>query len=297
MNNRIKILFLFVFALTFLNGKSQNAAVKKQVFLFTDRDYCISGDTLWYKVWLPGALEEKSNVVHVQLDTKTGNLISSTAKQSKNGWAQGFIQVPDSLSTGLCFVSAFLNIQRDSLIKDKASNTLYVYNRFEENISELDFVKSDLRENKVNFDKQIELVTDKINYKTRDTVSLSIQANSNEISKAVVKAGLIDPFSSEYGGTFRFDYKSSNESIPVFAEKDGLLIHGKVYDRERNPKHKALVVLSITDDPPYFDYSITGKQGDFHFYLKDAVGNAPVVLQTISLSTQEYFIEPELNSL
>jgi len=297
MNNRIKILFLFVLTLTIVNGFTQIVTDKDKVFLFTDRDYCISGDTLWFKVWLPQILEEKSNVVHVQLDTKTGNVISSVAKQSNKGWAQGFIHVPDSLSSGLCFVTAFLNVQRDSLKKEIVSNALYVYNRFEESITELDFVNSELKENKVNVDLEVKIATDKTNYQPRDKVNLHITANSNKISKAVIKARLIDPFTYENGGTYKFDYISSNTSIPVFAEKDGVIISGKVYNKEKNPEHRALVILSITDDPPYFDYSVTGKQGDFHFYLKNAIGIAPVVIQAISSSSEEFLIHTEQNSL
>ena len=297
MNNRIKIVCVFVLSISYLLGNGQNNAANDQVFLFTDRDYCVSGDTLWFKAWLPGKLEEKSNVVHVQLDTKNGNLISSVAKKSVNGWAQGYVHVPDSLSSGLCFVTAFLNFQRDSVQQEVVANALYVYNRFEERISELVPVDAELRVKQLNYDDRINLAPDKNNYSPREKVNLKIESNSEEISKVVVKARLLDPFSYENGGNYRFNYQSSNRNIPLFTEKNGVLISGKVSDNQNNPKQGALVVLSITDDPPYFDYAITGKSGDFHFYLKNAVGNAPVVIQALSKYSEEFFIETEINSI
>ena len=91
--------------------------------------------------------------------------------------------------------------------------------------------------------------------------------------------------------------KSSNLNIPNLVEEDGILLSGKVLDSEGNAQNGVLIILSIVSEPPYFDYCISGKEGDFNFFLKNAVGSTNVILQAISESGKEYFIRKELNYL
>ncbi|NQU51068.1 MAG: hypothetical protein HQ522_00870 [Bacteroidetes bacterium] len=295
MNSKIKILFLLVFGFCYLVGNSQK--INNELALFTDRDYCISGDSVWFKVFLPETVLEKGNVVRVQLDTKDNNLISSAVKRIENGWAEGYLHVPDSLSSGLCFVTAFLNSQRDSSSHELYSNALIVYNRFEESISEMELPNSDLKTILENYNSFVNLNSDKNEYLTREKVSVEIDINSDEILNAVIKATVVDPLAKEISGSYRFNFESLNNTIPRIKEQDGFLLNGRVVDIDGNLQKGVLVVLSITGEPPYFDYYISGKDGDFHFFIKDAVGTANIVLQAISKNNKEYFIEKELNYL
>ena len=63
------------------------------------------------------------------------------------------------------------------------------------------------------------------------------------------------------------------------------------------PQAGIMVLLSITGEPPYFDYSISQKDGGFYFFLKNAEGNANVILQTAADSGKEYALELEKNYL
>lgn len=298
MSSKIIILLLLIIGQGTINANSQTIINSERLLLYTDRDYCISGDTIWFKVWVPKTLEQSGNVVRVQLDTKGNNLISGVAQKSKNGWAEGFIFVPDSLSTGLCFVTAFLNSQRNNSDIEVESNSLFVYNRFEERVSELEVSELILPLKKANFGSQIEINSNKTEYSTREKVTVKIGLDPEiEFKSAIVKATLIDPLAAEIGGKYKFRLKSSNLNIPNLVEEDGVLLSGKVLDSEGNAQNGVLIILSIVSEPPYFDYYISGKEGDFNFFLKNAVGSTNVILQAISESGKEYFIRKELNYL
>ena len=296
MIRRLKIFLLILATCGVLSGHSQDNKMRDlQPVLFTDRDYCVSGDTLWFKVWIPEKLEEKSNVVHVQLDANNDNVISDVAVKSEQGWAEGYIHVPDSLSSGLYFVTSFLNNQRSLTEPEVLGSTLFVYNRFEESIFEMAVPEKSAFEKYANVDDDVQILTNQTVYKERGKVEGRVNIGSEKIAQAVVRAKMVDPLSYENGGRVKYAITIVNSEIPDFNEKDGILISGNVTDKQNNRKKGILVLLSISDDPPYFDYCVTGQEGDFHFYLKNATGTASVILQTVSGNEQELIIRSSGN--
>ncbi len=285
---------MLLLSTAFIQARTQNAPNDSKLTLFTDRDYCLSGDTVWFKVWLPEDLKPKGNVVRIQLSGKDNNLISTVAKQNTAGWSEGFIHVPDSLSTGQYFLTAFLNAQRNIPLLETESKTLIVYNRFEEQIQEVRCIGQENRLEETDFSQGIEIKTNADEFQSLEKVDVTIQFDQSlAIKNAMVKIALVDPLSSEIGGRYRFRAKSSNPVIPDFVENDGFLLSGKVVDAFGTAQKGAVVILSIADEPPYFDYYYTGAAGDFHFFMKDAKGMARIVLQVVSESDEEYFIRPE----
>ncbi|TNF40912.1 MAG: hypothetical protein EP310_08130 [Bacteroidetes bacterium] len=296
MKNSLKISITFVIAFWVITIFAQTGEKFENPVLFTDRDYCISGDTLWFKVWLPKTGVNLGNVVRVQLDNKRSNLISEVAVKSLNGWAEGFIHIPDSLSTGQYFVTAYLNALRKSTDLQLESKSLLVYNRFSENISEIEIHESD----EIQQNSRIEMVlsTDKEHYSPREEVIVKIDWDKNTVfKKAVIKATLVDPLASEISGNRKFKMESCNPSIPGFSENNGLVLSGKVADISGIPVSNVLVTLSAGNNQAWFDYYFVGESDDFHFFLKDAYGNTDVVFQVISNSKTEYSIQLENNHL
>jgi len=296
MNNKQKIVFLFILCVFTFIGRAQNNTLNKQVILFTDREYCVSGDTLWFKVWIPDNMETGCNVVRVQLDSRKGNLIATVAKKCRNGWAEGYIHVPDSLSTGLYLVSPFMNEQRKNPLLKVNGKTLFVYNRFEENIFEIE-VPDETVVQKLKENNDVNISVGQEVYKTRRPVSGQVTFSKNNISKAVLSIRMLDPLAHSKGGRFNFEAKSAYPEIPAFSEKNGIVFSGHLSDNENHPEKNKLVLLSITDDPPYFDYCVTGEQGDYHFFLNEAKGKAKVVLQTVSETNNDFVIQPCVNYL
>lgn len=292
---RIDIILLLFFVQVFVQANTTFAASKQ--YIYTDRNYCISGDTVWFKVWVPDTLEKNSNVVHVQIASIKGAVVSTVTQISKQQWAEGFVHVPDSLSSGVYLVLAFFNEQRK--IPDLAidAKTLFVYNRFEEQIKELEVPVSEAFTSGENISDILDIQTDKKIYSTREIVEGTIRLKSDEILHATISAKVVDPLADDLGGTLNLKVSDTKTVIPDFAEKDGVLISGKVLDDANNPQKDVLTLLSISSEPPYFDYCITNENGGFNFYLPNAFGNAELIYQAIDKNGKELQIISEMNSL
>ena len=297
MKNKLKILFSIILSLSIFCAGAQHFSKTEIPVLFTDRDYCISGDTVWFKVWHPKLSEHTGNIVRVQLDSKYNNLISEVAIKCNDSWAQGYIYVPDSLSTGQYFLTAFLkNINFTDL--ELENKSLLVYNRFAEDISKIEIVQPNNTKQNIKNSAVILLSTYKKEYQTREKVDIKIDINPGfNISNMIVKAALSDPLASGINGEYKFKMQNSNTFIPDFTENNGILLSGKVTDINGIAQTDALVIISIGGTQPYFDYYVLGENGDFHFYLKNAFGSTDVVLQVVSNNAKQYKIQLENNSL
>ena len=273
------------------NSGAQTTAGSELV-LFTDRDYCISGDTLWIKIYVPKELQQYGNIVRLQLESQTGNLIASRAVKCNNTHAEGFIAVPDSLQTGLYFVHAFFNAQRNNGLLKCMGKSVYVYNRFEEEIDRLAVV-----ENKAavvtpeSADSQIDINLEDQNYRRRDEVKGVINIGDDEFVYMVASAQIIEPFSHKNSGFINFGMKDRNPGIPEFVEKDGLLISGRLSNRATGDAASELVLLTVTGNETYFDYYYPDSTGQFHFFLGNAMGNANLILQPLPVSDKVFDIE------
>ena len=292
-----KYLFVLIISITFvISWCSSLFAQEEQLRLFTDRDYCISGDTLWFKVLKSDNSNEVGNIVRVQLSGKNNNIISTVIKKIEGEWTHGFIPVPDSLSTGQYFLTVFQNSQFNSTENLLKTKSLLVYNRFEEEVESLELVNVEGK--KTQFNTTISIETNKDIYKTRDRVIVNLDIGSDvETRSVVVKAGIHDPLAAKLSSVYHFNFKKTHKWIEHTAENDGFMLSGKVGGEAGILQSDVIVFLSIPGEIPYFDYYVTGKDGRFHFLLKEAFGKTEVVLQVVSRFQKEYFINYYLNTL
>lgn len=157
-----KYILILIFVLAGFAGVAQSKNSHSSLFLFADRDYCISGDTVWFKVEIRNGWRKESNVVHVQVDGGTDRYIAGVKKKSKNDWAEGFIHIPDSLSTGIYYLTVFLNTQRAQSSFGSVKKSLFIYNRFDEEITEMQVPESGEKLGEADFGSHILLSTDKM---------------------------------------------------------------------------------------------------------------------------------------
>lgn len=297
--NLHKQLFFLLFTVIVNLGYSQTDTTGSSLYLFANRDYCVSGDTIWFKVAIKNEEEQKSNVVHVQLTNHQNRLISEVIKKSENNWAEGFLHVPDSLSSGVYFLSAFLyehaTIPGFTLFK----KTLFVYNRFQKGIAELEVPSKAHKVESIN--QPVSVTPGKKVYKPREKVNLTLgleAIDSAEVSHVVVRAHLRDELAAKAGGRFYAEAVPAKSIVRDFKEKDGFIIRGKVADRKTGHNGANVVVLlSLINDPQYLDYCVTDEEGSFHFFLKNAAGEGEIVLQAVSENENEWQVNLGNNQL
>ncbi len=293
--NILSLLFLFIFV---ANLKSE---CKEMVYIFPDRNSCVSGDTIWFDVMVfDSEGKVRSNMVHVCLSSKESSVTHSTVK-CHNNWAHGYLIVPDSLSTGNYIISAFTNRQKHTPQSKVIQKDVLVYNRFDQQISEISMPTYNGSQT-VNYQKVgMGISTSAGSLKTRGMAELKVEIPSSlqgNLKALVVNVGMADPLAE----TLPF-YSTSAQALikkdtGVVIENDAILIRGNVYNKATLEKASNVVVLlSISGTLPYFDYCIADSNGAFSFYLKNVIGVANLYIQVVSGSYEEYIVELQENVL
>ena len=285
--------FLVFLLLFIINGVIK---AQEQVHLFPDCSFAVSGDTVWFNVFiLNGDSDNVSNVVHVQLDDTGNRHISKVSVTCTGNRGEGYIQIPDSLSTGVYVIKAFLLVQKNTGAANINQRLITVYNRFDD---ELYTIQTPETDHLLFFssNENISIETDKEKYQRGEQVTVKIRIPreiADESSNVIITAGLSDPFSEQFISSCVPVLQKAKTKFPVsFAEKNGVLLTGQVTLPDSSaPVSNAVVLLSIPDSVPYFDYCITDSVGEFYFYLRNATGTADLVLQAISKETDECRIE------
>lgn len=243
----------------------------------TDRDVYVSGDKIMLSVFVSS--ESNTKTVYTDLCSFSGNHISGAKLMVENHRAQGSIQIPDSLRTGTYLLRTFYDQdhQRKLHIRD-----LLIANRFEDFTNNFtgQLNKMDGHPDLENADIQI-AVPDTLERRAKNTLKLALKQDLTEH----LKEGLcisITKYSKSFTSSESFfsEQIASNESSVT--ENYGLVISGKVISKDNLlPVADAIVYLSVSDSIPGFKYYITGKDGKFHFLMKDIYGTLPVVIQAI----------------
>ena len=299
MNKQIENIGLWLLVLWLLMVFAQPVKAEEQIYFFPDRSSVVSGDTIWFSLVIFNANEnenEMSNVVHVQLDNLENNHISKVSVLCEEGTGTGYIPVPDSLSTGVYALRAFSFIQRNDNSAIINQKLVTVYNRFEE-----EFFKMDMPEmnngKKYNFLEGVSFLTGKEKYERGENVEVEMKIPEEVINntlQVIITAGLEDTLSETLATSlFPSIHDKQDVKYPVsMVEKNGILIAGKVHSAENSqPVPTAIVILSIPDSIPFFDYCVSDSAGMFYFYLRNATGKADLVLQALAKNSMPCTIE------
>jgi len=270
-------------------GRIQAIPDGKKIFLFPDRNSCLSGDSVWFSVIIP--LDEKvsSNILHVQMVTENGRLVSSVMKKMASGIVSGYFPVPDSLPTGVYFLIPFMAPFKPGI---RVGTTLFVYNRFDNGINRIPVLPETRKVPFANFAGTIRIETDKPVYRLRDSVHVIITLSGKpDDTRLVASAALSDPFADQSGGFSHFYFENTlPEAFREVEETDGFFVFGKVRKKADGHPAPALVFLSVPGENPYSDYFITGKSGDFGFFLKDAFGTGNIIIQVVSADKDDFSV-------
>jgi len=264
-----KIVLLLLLFASFIVKAQQNESLS----LFTDRDLYISGETLLLKVFASSG--EQSGIVNIDLVNRNGKKITGAILEIINNQADGFVYLPDSLSSGFYLL-------RSSTRTDKVrtSKELYIANRF----TGLPESNSDLQPAGVipineTVAPDLQIIGVENLYKLREKGHATLQ----------MPPALID----KVDGDLSFSIASMNQEFtsPQFLEKSepearqsalkkGIIIEGIVTDlKTGKPFKNAVVYLSIPDSIPGFQYFITADDGLFNFQVGKYYGKIPVVIQ------------------
>ena len=262
------IVVIFILLATF-QSKAQET---NQFSLFTDRDFYTSGETILFKF----ITQEKqhSGVAKVELINTGGKIISTVNKKISDHQADGFLYIPDSLTTG-----SYLLCTSSETNQTRTFRELLICNRFTGLVetTSLPRIKGTLIENANTPDIQISGIGEKI--KQREVVHLKILLSPESLNQ--IKDYLLVEVASLTPGYLSRTFTSHGQKpTDLIQYTNGIQINGTAEDRDTGaPFKNGCILLSIPDSVPAMHYYITGEDGRFNFELKNYYGKIPVVVQ------------------
>jgi len=265
----IIIIFLIVCSI------GSNAQGKSGFGFFTDRNVYVSGEAVLAKMYIPSA--NSSGIVHLDLVNQSGKRISGASIEIKNNQADGYLQLPDSLSSGTYLLRAYLRKNADEC---RMIREIWIANRFDGLEKTIEISKV---ENIVKFsiqrNNEISLTGLEDEVKTNSSIQAQIQIEEKLIGNLdgnllISVARLVPQFEST---TFQLGSANARSGL---AESKGIIFSGTVTDRKTSvPASKVTVYLTIPDSIPGFQYYITKNDGRFYFLIDKYYGNIQAVIQ------------------
>jgi len=271
----LKLIFFFLLlSLPWIGNAQTNAGFG----FFTDRDFYVGGESVLAKLYIPEDI--KTRIIHLDLIHPSGKQVNAVSLELKNHEANGYFQLPDSLSSGTYLLRAYWSVAEGS---SKMVRELWIANRFSgadipEKIQKVKNHSSSIA--KENPQIKLSGIQDEL------TINKEIQANI-ELDESLLQsvkgnilihvAQLIPELKS---ATFQ---DASQNGYHQIGEEKGIIRTGLVTDRKTNlPVADATVYLTIPDSIPGFQYYQTGPDGRFYFLIDRHYGTLPAVVQCYS---------------
>ena len=269
-------------------------SVSEFTFLHTDRSVYITGENIYYKLYVMNTITKKlslnSKVGYIMLVSENATINFKIRAKVNNGMANGSFQLPDTLKSGnyqlLAFTLAMKN-QSDSLLFRK---TITVFNRSDK---ELDVARNlpnspILKGNFSAIDSVLQISIDTV-YENKENVTAIIKTTCSmaNVSLTVYEK---PPFYSETPSIHDTFAKTStinlNEKYGFNSiENKGKLLKGSVVSVIDNEKvNDVVVVLSCLDSIPNIQYALSDTNGDFELLIDEYYDGKELFLTTMSVN-------------
>ena len=173
-----KYIFLFIWSLLLIQpeAKAQNAQ-EAACMVHLDKSFYVSGEVIWFKIYLPVETRGKAFTLKVGIVGQNGALVNDffLATEGKSQ-ANGSFKIPFDMASGV-YQLAFLALEKISKQPVVlASVPVSIYNDLEKlNPAELKVSEPTATASNFSQDLQIEIVLDKEQYQSRESVQASIQ--------------------------------------------------------------------------------------------------------------------------
>lgn len=312
-----KILSLAALYLTLICFVPERAYSREIVFVHLDRQVFVSGETIRFSARFMDLNSQtdqgKSSVLYLQIADPGGReLLTVRSDIEENGISFGFIGLPDTLTTGLYYLTAYTNCMRNYDPGWLWSSPLILVNRHDKNIDSLAFLNAAGRtsDQKVSFSErgsdestvELKIATDRDWFGKREKVrvSLSLTGLDNTSSSADISVSVSELAptgfllnekldlqsyieSNRYAQLYpkKTGTKAGNQPCRYLREVEGHILSGTVNEKSSGSIiQNACVLLSTPDTIANLKYSFTDTTGRFYFLLDKCYNNKELILQT-----------------
>ena len=309
-----RLLSLAALYLTLVCFLPERAYSREIVFVHLDRQVLVSGETIRFSARLmdlnPQTDHEKSSVLYLQIAGSDGSeLLTVRSDIEENGTSYGCIILPDTMATGLYYLTAYTNCMRNYDPGWLWSSSLLLVDRHE-SIDSLAFLTAAGRsvDQKISFPERgseestvdLEITTDKDWFEKREKVKvyLSLTGLENVSSYADISFSVseLTPFrflqnekldiqsfinSRKYAQQYPEKTMTGNQPCRYLREDEGYILSGTVKEKSSDSiLENACVLLSTTDTVANLKYSFTDTTGRFYFLLDRCYNNKELIIQT-----------------
>src|SRR5665647_3490572 len=190
-----RLLSLAALYLTLVCFLPERAYSREIVFVHLDRQVLVSGETIRFSARLmdlnPQTDHEKSSVLYLQIAGPDGSeLLTVRSDIEENGASYGCIILPDTLTTGLYYLTAYTNCMRNYDPRWLWSSPLILVDRHDRKIDSLALLNAASRpgDQKISFPEQgsegsnadLKIATDKELFGKREKVRVSLSLTGLE---------------------------------------------------------------------------------------------------------------------
>lgn len=309
-----RLLSLAALYLTMVCSISERAYSREIVFVHPDRQVFVSGETIRFSARLIDLNRQtdqrQSSVLYLQIAGPDGSeLLTVRSDIEENGVSYGCIILPDTLTTGLYYLTAYTNCMRNYDPAWLWSSPLILVDRHDGKIDSLAFLSAASRsgDQKISFPERgseesnvdLTIATDKDLFGKREKVkvSLSLTGLENISSYADISFSVselapsrflqneipdIQSFinSRKYAQLYPGKIMTGNEQCRYMREDEGYILSGTVNEKSSGRIIKnACVLLSTPDTVANLRYSFADTTGRFYFLLNRCYNNKELILQ------------------
>ena len=309
-----KTLSLAALYFTMVCSISERAYSREIVFVHPDRQVFVSGETIRFSALLIDlnrqADHRQSSVLYLQIAGPDGSeLLTVRSDIEENGVSYGCILLPDTLTTGLYYLTAYTNCMRNYDPGWLWYSPLILVDRHDGKIDSLAFLNaaSLSDDQKLSFlvrdseesNVSLKIATDKDIFGKREKVkvSLSLTGPENIASYADVSFSVSElaPFrflqneipdiqsfinSRKFTQFYPGKTITGNEPCRFMREGEGYILSGTVIEKSSDSIiENACVLLSTPDTVANLKYSFTDTTGRFYFLLDRWYNNKELILQ------------------
>ena len=327
MNERVKIISLFSWMLFGfgLIGQQIPCLEKlpdEKVVLFTDRDYYLSGDQLWFDafLFLDGELSSDwSKVLYLELYNDQKEPLIQQKYAIENGRATGVLDIPENAGTGHYYLRGYTQYQRNFPVEKLFTKVVSIVNPNNQPSSihapvltpDSLRVKKSMGEALGSSSVHLNLILDKKEYLPRGKVDLTIDAELHaELVLTVRKKGTghdsedvasflsINPWLAQaYSRSGVLEYPDGNDNLsenPInsldwIPEMKGLTLSGKIRNKlTGHPVPNEYCITSVLGKEAQIHLAKTNAEGEFIFSYHDLEDEKDIYISVLGDQLQDY---------
>lgn len=258
----------------------------ESIFLHTDREIYITGENLFFKVYLFDEelknLSGISKIAYIIICNSGNQQIAQQCLAISGGMGYGCLQLHDTLKSGSYHIIAYTNLMMNFGESNFFHKEIIIGNRFDEELASV-FLETE-NESKTDLKPEIndclKVSTDKGSYRQREKVTLQLSlpvSNHADISVSITQnpperlntTAFAETHSSKHNNTpdITTNSPAKQSMFEYLVENKGYIISGSVL----NTKFSSGIVVTLTtpDTLANLMYAITNASGRFFFQLDE----------------------------